>query len=116
MDGTPEPRRARHLMDPNAPRRQASPEDIARLQRVQRWVLSVLAVTTILHMSLGLVLSAMFLTEDNVGAQVGLCVIAGAFGIVALAAGFAIHRKSPLNPWVLLGLVPGIAGAILVFS
>ena len=62
MDGTPEPRRARHLMDPNQPRKPTTPEDLARLQRVQRWVLSVLAVTTVLHLSLGLVLSALFLT------------------------------------------------------
>jgi len=116
MDGTPEPRRARHLMDPSQPRKPTTPEDLARLQRVQRWVLSVLAVTTVLHLSLGLVLSALFLTEDNRGAQVGLCVIAAAFGVVALGAGFAIHRRSPANPWLLLGLLPGIIGLALVLS
>ncbi len=116
MDGTPEPRRARHLMDPNAPRKPTSPEDLARLARVQKWVLSVLAVSTILHLSLGLVLAALYITEDNTGAQVGLCVIAGVTGVIAVAAGFAIHQKRPLNPWLLLGLTPGIVGLVLVLG
>jgi hypothetical protein len=103
-------------MDPNQPRRPTSPEDLARLARVQRWVLSVLAVTTIGHLALGLVLAALFITEDNNTAQIALCVIASATGIVAVAAGFAIHRKSPITPWLLLGLTPGIVGLFLAFA
>jgi hypothetical protein len=112
-DMTEEPRRARHLMDPSKPRPPTSPEDLARLDRVQRWVLSVLAVTTIGHLALGLVLAALLITEDSRGSQVGLCVIAGVTGMVGVAAGFAIHRKSPLNPWLLVGLLPGIIGLYL---
>jgi len=110
---TGSPRRARHLMDPNAPRKPTSPEDLARLDRVQKWVLSVLAVTTIGHLALGLVLAALLITEDNRGAQIGLCVIAGVTGVVGVAAGFAIHRKSPLTPWLVLGLLPGAVGLFL---
>jgi hypothetical protein len=116
MDGTQAPRRARHLMDPNAPRKPTSPEDLARLQRVQRWVLSVLTVTTIGHLALGLDLAALLISEDNAGAQVGLFIIASATGVVAIAAGFAIHHKNPLNPWLLLGLLPGIVGAFFAFG
>jgi len=113
---TEQPRRARHLMDPSQPRKPTSPEDLARLDRVQKWVLSVLAVTTIGHLALGLVLAALLITEDNRGAQVGLCVIAGVTGMVAVAAGFAIHRKSPLTPWLLLGLAPGVVGLVLALG
>jgi hypothetical protein len=103
-------------MDPNAPRKPTSPEDLARLARVQRWVLSVLAATTILHLSLGLVLAALYITEDNQGAQIGLCVIAAVTGAVAIAAGFAIHQKNPVTPWLLLGLTPGIVGLVLTLG
>ncbi len=103
-------------MDPNAPRKPTSPEDLARLARVQRWVLSVLTVTTIGHLALGLVLAALLITEDNQGAQVGLCVIASVTGVVAVVAGFAIHQKSPLSPWLLLGLTPGVVGLVLAFG
>ncbi len=113
---TEEPRRARHLMDPSKPRPPTSPEDLARLDRVQKWVLSVLAVTTIGHLALGLVVAALLITGDNRVAQIGLCVIAGITGAVAVAAGFGIHRRSPLTPWLLAGLLPGVVGLILAFG
>ncbi len=116
MDSATEPRRARHLMDPNQPRKPTSPEDLARLARVQRWVLSVLAVTTIGHLALGLVLAALLITDDNQGAQIGLCVIAAITGMVAVATGFAIHQKNPLTPWLLVGLTPGVIGLVLALG
>lgn len=111
---TEEPRRARHLMDPSKPRPPTSPEDLARLARVQKWVASVLAVTTIEHLALGLILAALVVTEDDLVAQVGLCVIAGLTGVVGVAAGFAIHQKSIFTPWLLVGLIPGLVGLFLV--
>jgi hypothetical protein len=121
MSPVPEPaarKRPRHLMDPDAPRR---PQDIAaarrELTRVQQWVMSVLAVTTILHMSGGLILAAMFLPEERgVSAQVGLNVIAAAFGVMAVATGLAIHRRRLLSPWLALGVVPGVVGAWLTLG
>lgn len=84
------------------------------LTQVQRWVLSALAVTTILHLSVGLVLAAMFLADDRgLDAQIGLNVIAAAFGVIAVAVGRAIHGKPFLSAWLLLGLVPGIVGLFL---
>ncbi|HEY0905530.1 MAG TPA: hypothetical protein VGE14_16740 [Marmoricola sp.] len=110
-----QPRRARHLMDPNAPRRPRNLQQERKdLTRVQQWVMSTLFVTTILHLAAGLVIAAMFLDERGTGAQVGLCVIAGAFGVIAVAAGFAIHRKSPLTPWLLVGTLPTLVGVWLV--
>lgn len=111
-------KRPRHLIDPDAPR---PPRDLAAerqsLTRVQQWVLSALAVTTILHMSGGLVLAAMFLPEERgVGAQIGLNIVAAAFGVMAVAVGLAIHKRSPLSPWLLVGVLPGIVGSVLIFG
>jgi hypothetical protein len=105
-------KRPRHLLDPAAPRR---PQDVAAekrsLTRVQQWVMSVLAVTTILHMSGGLILAAMFLPEERgTSGQIGLNVIAAAFGVMAVAAGLAIHRRRVLSPWLAVGVVPGVIG------
>lgn len=103
-------------MDPNAPRTVASAEDRARLERVQRWVLSVLVATTILHLSAGLVIAAAFIDESEQIARVGLCVLGGGFGVVALAAAFAIHRRSPVSPWVALGMIPTVVGLAIVLA
>lgn len=110
------PRRAKHLMDPNAPRVRASAEDVARLQRVQRTVMSVLVGTTIFHLSIGLVIAAVVIDDSERVAQVGLCVLGGAFGVVAIAAAFAIHRRSMASPWLALGLVPTLVGLLVVLG
>jgi hypothetical protein len=109
-------RRARHLLDPDDLGRR--PRDLAAekrsLTRVQQWVMSVLAVTTILHLSAGLVLAAHFLpAERGDGARIGLDVIAAIFGVLAVAAGRAIHRRSVLSPWLVLGVLPGVIGVWL---
>ena len=116
MTQEPTPRRAKHLIDPSAPRQRASAEDIARLERVQRTVMSVLVGTTIFHLSVGLVIAAVVIDDSQRVAQVGLCLLGGAFGVVAVAAAFAIHRRSPVSPWLLVGLVPTVVGLFVVLG
>lgn len=94
-------------MDPDNPVR---PVNNRALTNVQRWVLSVLAVFTIAHLSIGMVLASLIVESSATASRVGLNVIAGIFGLVAIAVGFAIHRKSPLTPWLLVGLVPMVVG------
>ncbi len=112
----PEPRRARHLMDPSRPRPATTPEDLARLRQVQRWVVSVLAGTTILHLSAGLVIAATFIDESDPVPRIALCIVAGAFGICAVGAFLAIHGRSLASPWLALGLVPTLVGLLLVLG
>jgi hypothetical protein len=109
-------RRARHLMDPNNPRPQQPRSEGMSLSQVQKWVMSILATTTILHLSAGIVLAAYFLDGDRPGAQVGLLVIAGLFGMVGMAVGFLIHQKKLPNLWLLCGWIPSIVGAWLLFA
>ncbi|RYB91086.1 hypothetical protein EUA93_19355 [Nocardioides oleivorans] len=107
-----------HLLDMNAPRQVIKdPEKDARdLARVQKWVMSTLAVTTILHLVVGLVVAAVMLDDSPTSSKVGLNVIAGIFGAAAVAAGRAIHGKPVLSPWLLLGVVPTAIGLVLTFG
>jgi hypothetical protein len=107
-----------HLLDLDAPRRVVKdPEKDARdLARVQKWVMSTLAVTTILHLVVGLVVAAVMLDDSPLTSQVGLTVVAGIFGVFAVAAGRAIHGRRILSPWLLLGLVPTAVGLSLVLG
>ena len=109
---TQPPPRRRHLMDPANPQRVVNDHS---LTKVQRWVMSVLAVTTILHMSGGLILAAMVI-DASPASRVLLCVIGGAFGVIAVAVGLAIHGRQVLTPWLLLGVVPLVVGLVLVLS
>ena len=109
------PKRPRHLMDPNNPIR---PVNDRSLTNVQRWVASVLAVFTISHLAIGIAIAAAMVREDATAARIGLCVIAGAFGVIGVAVGILIHGNKPhtwpFAPWLLLGLLPGVVG--LVFA
>jgi hypothetical protein len=98
-------------MDPDHPVRQVNDH---ALTRVQRWVLSVLAVTTILHLSAGLVVAAYFLDDSQVVSRYGLCVIGGLFGVVAAAVGRLIHQKSVASWWLVAGFLPGVVGIALL--
>lgn len=101
-----------HLLDPdNLPPRQTSGMSMTS---VQRWVMTALAVTTILHLSLGLLIGAAFMPESRPDARVGLVVLAGVTGVFAVAAGFAIHLRSMLTPWLLVGLLPAVIGAFFI--
>jgi MFS family permease len=100
----------KHLMTPGQPR---PPQRSTSLTAVQRWVMSSLTAITILHLSGGLVVAAYF--SDRTGSRVGLLVIAAAFGVLAFVAALMIHRRSPLSPWLLLGLLPALVGAYVMF-
>ena len=118
QQASPPPRkRPRHLMDPDNPRRETiSSRDSGpmHLEPVQKWVLSILAFTTIIHMSLGLMIAALYVDADRPDARIGLNVIAAAFGVISVAVFRAIHGKKLVSPWLLLGIIPGIVGILLV--
>lgn len=114
----PQPRkRPRHLMDPTNPRREvvrSTGSNAMNLEPVQKWVLSVLAFTTIIHLSVGIVIASLYLGEPTTSSQVGLNVIAAAFGVIAIAVFRGIHQWRTMSPWLLLGLLPGVVGILLV--
>lgn len=85
------------------------------ITQVQRWVLSALAVTTILHLCVGLVLAALFLDASDIPGRVGLNVIAGLMGVGAVAAARGIHQKPILSPWLGLGLLVTAVGLWITF-
>lgn len=113
-----EPRRPRHLLDPADLHRShlATQGTQHSLSTVQRWVMSVLVVTTIVHFSLGLAIAAVVIDDSRLDARIGLNVIAAVTGVMAVLAGRAIHGKQLLSPWLVLGLVPGIVGAAVTFG
>src|SRR3954454_19660380 len=96
------PPRPRHLLDPQDIRgsHQRSQGSAQSLTNVQRWVMSVLVVTTILHFAFGLAVAAVFIDDARLDARIGLNVLAALTGVMAVVAGRAIHGRSLLSPWL----------------
>ena len=97
-------------MDPNAPRKVADPKDLERLHRVQRRVVSVLIVTTLIHLTVGLILAADLADDDRRDAQLALILLGAAFFVLGIAAVRAINKKPLVTWWMLTGLIPVAAG------
>ena len=115
-DPGPPTRTRRHLMDPNAPRPVRDHASEAKsLSRVQRWVMSALAVTTIFHLVMGLILAPCSSTTAPRRAQ-WLCAIAGAFGVIAIAVAFTWSTAGSRSPrGGLVGLIPSAIGIFIIY-
>ncbi|GAA4754318.1 hypothetical protein GCM10023350_44620 [Nocardioides endophyticus] len=113
----PARKRPRHLMDPDNPVREvkSAASGSMHLEPVQKWVLSILAAVTIAHLAAGLVIAAVYVDESRTDAQIGLNILAGAFGVIAVVVFRTIHQFKPLSAWLLLGLIPTIVGLYLTF-
>ena len=76
------------------------------IERVQKWVMSAIVLTTATIFASGLSLLAS--RSEQPGAEPGLLSIAAAVGVIAIAAVRVINQKSVLTPWLLLGVVPAV--------
>lgn len=97
-------------MDPDAPRKVADSKDLERLHRVQRRVMSVLIITTLVHLTIGLILAADAISDDRRDAQVILILLGAAFYVVGIGAVRAINKRPLLTWWMLTALIPVAAG------
>jgi hypothetical protein len=84
------------------------------IERVQRWVMTALMMTTAVIFATGLALLAG--QSDQAGAKPGLITIAAVVGILAVAAARVIHQRSVLTPLLLLGVLPAAIGGYLVLG
>ena len=85
-----------------------------QIERVQKWVMTALMMTTAVIFASGLSLLAG--QADRPGAKPGLLTIAAIVGVVAVAAARVIHEKSVLTPLLLLGVIPAAVFGYLVLG
>lgn len=85
------------------------------IEQVQRWVVSflILAVASFPLGALAAV-SHTIVDEDRRPDAILLMVVMAAIGVLALAAIRLVHRRPPLSPWLLCGVVPAGSTAVVV--
>lgn len=84
------------------------------IEKVQKWVMSALMLTTAVIFAVGLALLAG--RSEQAGAKPGLLAIAAVVGILAVAAARIIHQKSVLTPLLLVGVLPAAVGWYFVLG
>ena len=72
-------------------------------------------MTTLFHLSVGLSIAAIFIDDDRVAARIGLNVIGAILLVAGIAGARAIHHKTPVSPWLLLGVLPAAVGLYVTF-
>ena len=85
------------------------------IERVQRWVISILILAVAAFPIGALVASADSMLADGRRTDgIILLVVMAAIGVVALGAIRLVHRRSATSPWVVLGAVPAVIAALFV--
>ena len=84
------------------------------IDRVQKWVMTALMMTTAVIFAVGLALLAG--QAERAGAKPGLLAIAAVVGILAVAAARVIHQKPVVSPLLLLGVIPAAFGWYFVMD
>ena len=85
-------------------------------EQVQRWVISIL-VFAISAFPIGGLIAATYaeLNRGRHGAAVGLMIMAGVIGVLAIGAIRIIHKRSVASPLLILGVVPASIAAYFLF-
>ena len=78
--------------------------------------MSSLALVTIEHLATGLVILAAMMDPSRRSDRIGLLINAAVIGVLGVVAFCLIHKKRWLTPWLLLGTVPSIVGAYVMFG
>lgn len=85
--------------------------------RVQRWVASALTLTVAFVWAGGMVLGALITVDQSrKGAQIGILVMAGLIGVLAIVGVRLINELRWLTPWLIVGVLPAAIGAAVLAS
>jgi hypothetical protein len=77
--------------------------------------MSSLALVTVEHLATGLVILAGMMDPSRRGDRIGLLINAAVIGVLGVVAFRLIHKKRWLTPWLLIGTIPSLVGAYLIF-
>jgi len=86
------------------------------IEQVQRWVISFL-ILAVAAFPLGALLAVdrTIVEDGRAGDAVILLGAMAVIGVVACGAVRIVHRRSIVTPWLMVGLLPAVVAAVVVF-
>ena len=85
------------------------------IETVQRWVVSVILFHVGSVPAVTLAVYSIGVAAGDFGRGVGLWLMSGVIGLLTVAGILAIFRRSPLSPWLLLGILPTAVTGFYIF-
>lgn len=95
-------------------RRRRTPRPM-NIETVQRWVVSAVVFHVGTVPAVTLAVYSIGVAATDFGRGVGLWFMSGVIGVLTAAGILAIHRRKPLSPWLLLGILPAVVTAFYIF-
>ncbi|MEO6470278.1 MAG: hypothetical protein ABIR57_00525 [Aeromicrobium sp.] len=107
---SPEPSTSPAIVEPTK-------RDEMSVEQVQRWVITVLvfAITSFPIGGLVAVSHSVHGQEDRRGSAIGLMIMAGVIGVLAVGAMRMIHKRSVATPLLILGVLPAAVASYFIF-
>ena len=93
-------------------RRQPRP---MKIETVQRWVASVILIHVGTVPAVSLAVYSVGVADTDHGRGIGLWIMSGVIGLLTVAGVRLIFQRTPLSPWLLLGLLPTAITGFAIF-
>jgi len=85
------------------------------IETVQRWVVSAILFHVGSVPAVTLAVYSISVAAGDFGRGVGLWIMSGVIGLLTVAGILAIFRRSPLSPWLVLGILPTAVTGFFIF-
>ena len=93
-------------------RRQPRP---MKIETVQRWVASVILIHVGSVPAVSLAVYSIGVTHTDRGRGIGLWLMSAVIGLLTIAGVRLIFQRTPLSPWLLLGILPTVVTGFYIF-
>ena len=85
------------------------------ITRVQQWVATALLFTTLEHFAAGMVIAASMMDPSRNSSRIGLIVMSGVTGVMALLGARLILQKPLVSAWIAVAAVWPLIGVWLIY-
>ncbi|MEU4294041.1 hypothetical protein AB0E63_37970 [Kribbella sp. NPDC026596] len=86
-----------------------------KIETVQRWVASVILIHVGSVPAVSLAVYSIGVADTDHARGVGLWIMSGVIGLLTVAGVRLIFQRTPLSPWLLLGLLPTAITGFAIF-
>jgi hypothetical protein len=86
-----------------------------KIETVQRWVASVILFHVGSVPTVSLAVYSIGFAETDRGRGIGLWLMSGVIGLLTIAGMRLIHQRTPVSPWLVLGILPTAVTGFYIF-